>query len=185
MKRGPYEEADKVNPLNIYGISKKKGEDAIRKILSDYIILRTSWVFSAHGHSFIKTVLGLLNSKKDINIVNDQFGCPTSSRSLAECILTICSKYIETKKIQFGTFHFSGTPSTSWYSFALKITDLAYQNKIIDEMKEIKPVPSSDYGYIANRPPNSSLSSKKISKTYNVNSSEWEKDLEQIIASLE
>tara|TARA_B100001250_G_C19815288_1_gene797979 strand:- start:4157 stop:5038 length:882 start_codon:yes stop_codon:yes gene_type:complete len=184
LKGEAYEESDETLPINIYGHSKLKGEQSIRSLTDRYLIIRTSWVFSSHGHNFIKTILNLIRNKEAIKIVDDQFGCPTSARSLAECIYDICTKYSKFKDIEYGTYHFTNTPSTSWYLFAEAITEMAYKYEIIEHTENIESISHTEFKSIAKRPLNSSLSSNKIFKTFNISSSNWYEELEFAISKL-
>ena len=184
LKGRPYAEEDKAIPINTYGLSKKMGEDAIRTILPQHIILRTSSVFGVHGHNFVKTVINKVKTQDNIQVVDDLFNCPTSARSLAECIYIICKQYSKTEKIEYGTFHFVNSPSTSWYLFAKDIIELAYQNKIIHEPIEIRSISYKDYDSFAKRPLDSSLSSKKIINVYGIAELDWRTELEITINKL-
>lgn len=184
QKVEPYLETDEASPINTYGLSKKKGEEEIRGILSQHIILRTSWVFGVHGNNFIKTILSLIKTEEEISIVDDQFGCPTSARSIAECIYSICKEYSKTKEVEYGTFHFTNSPSTSWYLFAKDIAALAYKNQLINGLKDIKAISHKYYKSKAERPINSSMSSEKIINSYKIINSKWTRELEYIMSKL-
>ncbi len=183
-KGEPYLETDEVNPLNTYGLSKNKGEDEIRDILPQHIILRVSWVFGIHGNNFVKTVLKLLNTKENLTIIDDQFGCPTSARSLAECIYEICIKYSEAKEIEFGTFHYANYPATTWYLFAKEAANLALINKIIKKPINIRPISYKAYDSEAERPINSVLSTKKIENSFQIPVYSWLEELEYTIKEI-
>tara|TARA_B100000212_G_C27382563_1_gene537744 strand:+ start:3462 stop:4346 length:885 start_codon:yes stop_codon:yes gene_type:complete len=184
LKGSEYEEHDQVSPINTYGDSKLKGEEEIRSIISEHIIIRTSWVFGAYGHNFIQTILNLIKNEKDLKIVNDQFGCPTSTRSLADCIYQICTKYSKNEDFEYGTYHFTNQPSTSWHNFAKEIMDLAYKYKIINEIKNIESISHKEYSSLASRPLNSSMSSRKICEMFNLAGSQWKEELELAITKL-
>jgi len=185
LKGRPYLEEDKTIPINIYGLSKKKGEDAIRTILPQHVILRTSRLFSVHGgHNFIKAIINKVLVQDKIQVVDDLFGCPTSARSVAECIYIICKKYSKTKKIDYGTFHFVNSPSTSWYLFAKDVIELAYKNKLIKERCVIEAVSYKNYGSLAKRPLDSSMSIEKISNSYKIDKINWSGELEKTINKL-
>lgn len=116
LKREPYTINDVPNPLNVYGASKLKGECFIRENMTDYYIIRTSWVYSDFGNNFKKTMLYLATKLKEIKVVDDQVGCPTSAdevaRAIMKCIIV---------KPSFGVLHFCGPQILSWYGFARKI----------------------------------------------------------------
>jgi len=184
LKGRPYAEEDKAIPINIYGLSKKMGEDAIRTILPQHIILRTSSVFGVHGHNFVKTVINKVKTQDNIQVVDDLFSCPTSARSVAKCIYIICKQYSKTKKIEYGTFHFVNSPSTSWYLFAKDIIELAYQNKIIKKRSVIEAISYTSYRSVVKRPLDSSMSTEKISNSYKISKINWSKELEITINKL-
>ena len=170
--------------INTYGLSKKMGEDAIRTILPQHIILRTSSIFGVHGHNFVKTIINKVKTQDNIQVVDDLFVCPTSARSVAECIYIICKQYSKTEKIEYGTFHFVNSPSTSWYLFAKDIIELAYKNKLIKERCVIEAISYKNYGSIAKRPLDSSMSTEKISNSYKISKINWSKELEKTINKL-
>ena len=117
----PYTEEDKTGPLGVYGSSKLRGEDEIRNLLSEYYIIRTSWLYSEHGNNFMKTMLRLGSQHKEIAVVNDQKGTPTYAKDLANFLLML----ILTSSRAYGTYHFSNLGETSWFGFAQEIFRLA------------------------------------------------------------
>ena len=180
----PYIEEDTTDPVNVYGITKLEGENKIRSILDDHIILRTSWVFGNHGNNFIKTIINLAKEKKEIKVIDDQYGCPTSAKSVAKSILDLTRSYFTQKRFQFGTYHYTGLPITTWYTFAKEGLNIALRENLIPEIPLIKPVSSEEYKTLSRRPINSSLSSKKIQNTFGIKPSDWISDLEYMIAHL-
>lgn len=162
-----YTESHEPNPINTYGISKLKGELAIQKILVEHYIIRTSWLYANFGKNFLNTMLDLVKEKKQIKVVIDQLGSPTSAISLAEAIIKIISK----SDTLFGTYHFCNNGVTSWYNFAEKIFSLV--NKPI----ELQESTSSEFGAKAKRPPFSGLSTLKISQELNIDIPKWEESL--------
>ncbi|MDG2229729.1 MAG: dTDP-4-dehydrorhamnose reductase [Gammaproteobacteria bacterium] len=184
-KDSPYTEEDEPDPINFYGETKFRGEEKIKELLPQHIIIRTSWLFSHHmGHNFIKQILNRANSNERIQVVNDIFGCPTSARSLAECIFRICEQYRNSGRIDFGTYHFVNSPPSSWHVFATHIVDLAYENKIINQPIFVHPVPSSHYETNAVRPINSTMSAKKISSCYQIPDVNWRSELIEIMKEI-
>ena len=119
-KAGPYLEDDPVNPLSIYGASKADGEHAIRARLAEHVILRTSWVFSSSGHNFVRTMLRLFD-REELRIIDDQYGRPTAAMDIAAAISQIVSALLGGKSDGFGTFHFAGEGTTTWFDFAREI----------------------------------------------------------------
>jgi dTDP-4-dehydrorhamnose reductase len=124
-KGEPYHETDPIAPLGIYGQSKAQGEAAIRSVLKNHIILRTSWLYSFYRHNFVKTMLDLGTQKKVIRVVADQFGSPTSATDLAEAVLTIAAKIGSAADLDWGTYHYCGDGITSWHGLATEVLQLA------------------------------------------------------------
>ncbi len=153
----PYKEDDPVSPLGVYGKSKFEGEQAVRQILNQHIILRTSWVFSLHGHNFVKTMLRLFKERETVKVVDDQIGCPTAASDIAKCIWQI----INATKQTWGTYHFCGKKSQSWYEFALDIYD-NYKNFNDFIVKNIVPIKTIEYPVLAKRPKFSVLNQDKF-----------------------
>src|SRR5262249_16035496 len=114
----PAREYDPVRPLSVYGASKLAGEEKVRKHLACHIILRTSWIFSAHGHNFVKTILRLARSQPQLRVVDDQIGGPTAAADIAQAILRVTGVCAQPSFSGWGTYHFSGAPAVSWYEFA-------------------------------------------------------------------
>lgn len=184
QKKSDYLETDATDPINTYGKTKLLGEEVIRSLLDKYIIIRTSWVFGIHGNNFVKNIIKLARNEEELRVINDQWGSPTSAKSIAEAILKIVESYSKNQDFKFGTYHFSGTPSTNWYDLARTTCALAYKKGIIDDIPTIKPVPSSTFQTQANRPINSRLNSEKIHKYFGIKQGKWNNDLDEIIDSL-
>ncbi len=159
----PYVEQDSPNPKNVYGKSKLEGEIAVQERLKQHIILRTSWVFSATGNNFVKTMLRLGKDLKQISIVDDQIGGPTSANSIAHVLLKLADKYFNCGDLSWGVYHYSGYPAVSWYQFAKEIFDEFAEKDIIETQPELIPIPSKEYPDSLERPNNSQLNCKKIS----------------------
>src|SRR6516164_4784107 len=119
-KADPYREEDAVGPLCVYGCSKEAGERAVRAAVAHHIILRTAWVYGAHGTNFVKTMLRLGAERPLLRVVADQRGCPTSAAEIATALIVI-ARHIERGTTNWGTFHFSAAGSTSWHGFAEEI----------------------------------------------------------------
>ena len=177
----PYKETDTPSPESVYGKSKLAGENAIAKNCRKYIILRTSWVFGEYGNNFVKTILRLAKDKKEISVVNDQTGCPTSTQSLAEAVLEIVSA-IRQGKNNWGIYHFCGKPETTWYGFACTILE---QAAALGQLVPIVvPIKSNQYLHKAKRPKYSVLDCKKIRTIFSIEQPDWKKDLKELIKIL-
>ena len=149
---GEYEVDAPVNPQNEYGKSKLAGEEAVKAILNDYYIIRTSWVFGKYGKNFVYTMLRLAKDHDKLTVVNDQFGRPTWTRTLAEFMT-----YLVDNNQPFGTYQLSNEGSCSWYEFASEI--------LKDKGVEVAPVDSSAYPAKAYRPRHSIMSLKTAEDT--------------------
>ena len=138
-KEGMYQVDDTTNPLSEYGRTKLLGEKAVQETMDDYYIIRTSWVFGIYGHNFIYTMQKLAKTHDRLTVVNDQFGRPTWTRTLAEFMV-----FVIEKKAPFGIYHLSNENSCSWYEFAKEI--------LKDTDVEVAPVTSDEYPQKATRP---------------------------------
>lgn len=147
-----YQVDDETNPQNEYGRAKLAGEKAVQEEMSNYYIVRTSWVFGEHGHNFVYTMKRLAETHPKLTVVNDQFGRPTWTRTLAEFV-----SYIVEKEADFGTYHLSNDDSCSWYEFAKEI--------LKDEDIEIAPVDSTQFPQKATRPKHSIMDLSKAKGT--------------------
>ena len=146
-----YKENHSYNPINIYGKSKALGEKMILDISSKYYIIRTSWLFGKHGKNFIETMLRLDKEKKDIKVVNDQFGSPTYAKDLAAAV----KKLVESQN-PYGIYHITNFGTCNWYDFALKIFEFSGLKP------NIKPVASEEFPTPAKRPTYSMLVNTKL-----------------------
>ena len=166
----PYKETDLPNPSSVYGASKLQGEKNIMERLSSYFIIRTSWLYSEFGSNFVKTILRLADTQKEIKVVSDQIGSPTNAHDLADFLLEI----ISINSTNYGTYHFSNTGETSWYGFAKEVF------RICNVSADLRPISSSAYASLANRPKYSVLDTKKGKKTFNVNPDYWVDSLKKV-----
>lgn len=149
-KNGEYSIEDATNPINEYGHAKLFGELAVREILKDFYIIRTSWVFGQFGHNFVFTMKKLAKTHKRLTIVDDQFGRPTWTRTLAEFIY-----FVIDNNTDFGVYHLSNDDSCSWYEFAKEILK-------DEENLEIVPVTSAEFPQKAKRPQFSIMDLSKV-----------------------
>ena len=157
-KRGAYRESDPIAPLGTYGKSKAEGEELLRTVLERHIVLRTSWVFSATGNNFVKTMLRLGKERDELGIVNDQHGCPTSARSIAQVLLLIADRYLQGDAIKWGSYHYCNQSETTWFEFAKEIFRQGggYENL------KLNPIKTTEYPTPAQRPENSVLDCRKV-----------------------
>lgn len=152
----PFAPGGPTAPLGAYGRSKLKGEEGVRAAGGPHAILRTSWVFSAHGNNFLKTMLRLGSSRPKLTVVADQIGGPTPARAIAAACLQIAETLTKAPE-KTGTYHFSGAPDVSWADFAREIMTKA------GLACEIEDIPTSAYPTPARRPANSRMNCDSLS----------------------
>jgi len=179
-----YTEQDAPAPNSVYGESKWLGEQAINTLCTQHIILRTSWVFGLHGNNFVKTMLRLAQERDALSIVSDQVGGPTSARSIAQALWQIAQHYENNGSCNWGTYHFSGAPTCSWYEFATEIFTQATRLQLIDKAPMLSPINTSDYPTPAQRPAYSVLDNTKISQCFNIAQSDWKHELKLMLSAL-
>ena len=164
-------------PLGAYGRSKLAGEEKVRAAGGAHAILRTSWVVSAHGSNFVKTMLRLGAERDNLSVVADQVGGPTPARAIAAACHRMASDLIAAPD-KSGTYHFAGTPDCSWADFARAIFDAA------DLSCTVREIPSSDYPTPARRPQNSRLDSTSLRAAFGIDRPDWREALKDILADL-
>ena len=174
----PWSITDTPNPKNAYGRSKLKGEQAIRASGCTYVILRTSWVVSAHGNNFVKTMRRLSETRDQITVVDDQIGGPTCARDIAQTCISIAGQLIQDPS-KSGVYHYSGKPNVSWCQFASAIFE-QMESKTITS-----PIPATEYLTPAIRPLNSRLDCSHTQNTFGIARPFWRDGLEEILRDLE
>ena len=178
----PYKEDDTTNPVNIYGKSKLSGEEVVRDICPQHIILRTSWVFGRYGNNFVKTMLRLGKERESLSVVSDQEGCPTAAHDIAEAVLKVCKKLekTENRDMLWGTYHFSGSPMTNWFSFAQATFEVAVEYGL--KTPKLNAIPTSGYPTPAKRPQYTVLDCHKIEHNFDIASPDWQKALNVVVS---
>ncbi|MBN9297865.1 MAG: dTDP-4-dehydrorhamnose reductase [Filimonas sp.] len=175
----PYEPDETTDPVNYYGYSKLIGEEkAIAHNGPNTVIIRTSWVYSTHGHNFVKTMLRLMKERESISVVNDQVGSPTYARDLAIAIMKVVRQIQQTGKVENGFYHFSNSGVISWFDFAVAIKEIADLNCAVNG------IPTSGYPTPAKRPAYSVMNTEKIKEVYGVKLPEWRESLKECMAAL-
>jgi dTDP-4-dehydrorhamnose reductase len=179
-KSSPYLETDKVAPINVYGASKLAGEESVSGSECRHVILRTSWVFDGQGKNFFTTMMKLAKTRKELNVVDDQYGRPTYAIDLAKAVYLSAKALIERDKDAEGIFHISGAGDfTSWAEFAKRIFD---QTEAMRSHKmTVNAIPSSEYPTIAKRPKYSVMDTSKFEKIHNVVMPNWTDGLNRAI----
>lgn len=192
-KRGAYRENDPAAPLGVYGRSKWEGEEAVRQALAAHIILRVSWVFSEHGHNFVKTMLRLAGQREQLKVVADQQGCPTYAGDIATVLLTLAERVVlqqpvlakegDTLSSLWGTYHYCSTPPTTWHGFAQTIVALARAYEPL-RVTEIMPISTQEYPTPAARPLNSVLDCTLLRARFGIEPNSWQTALGVMLKAL-
>lgn len=156
--RTPYKETDPVSPLGMYGQTKLAGERFIQQETDRYLILRTSWVYSWRGANFVKTMLRLANQREELNVVDDQHGCPSYAPDIAQTTLEMTSRLDEGNPS--GVYHLTGSDATTWYGFAKSLFDKS------GAAIRLNPVSSSEFPTPARRPAYSILDNTKLGESF-------------------
>jgi dTDP-4-dehydrorhamnose reductase len=188
----PYNEEDRTNPQSVYGLTKLKGENALKKINpNNSIIIRTSWLYSSYGNNFVKTIIRLGRQRDKLGIIYDQIGTPTYARDLASAVLRVMSyelgvmnegdKYnsIQNSKLKTQNsvmiYHYSNEGACSWYDFAKAIFEI----KQIDV--KVSPITTKDYPTPAKRPHYSVLDKSNIKKEFGIIVPYWKESLKRML----
>ena len=174
----PWSVSDAPNPKNAYGRSKVKGEKAIQVSGCTYAILRTSWIVSAHGNNFVKTMLRLSETRDHVTVVDDQFGGPTCAFDVAQTCISVAEQLIRDPS-KLGIYHYSGQPNVSWCQFANAIFEQTGYKTIAS------PIPSAEYPTPVLRPLNSRLDCAHTLSTFGIARPFWRDGLEKILKDLE
>jgi dTDP-4-dehydrorhamnose reductase len=176
----PYQPDDIPDPESIYGKSKLEGELAVRKIMGNTaLIIRTAWLYSAHGSNFVKTMLKLMKEKQRLNVIDEQIGTPTWANGLALAIWNALEKKLT------GTFHWTDAGVASWYDFAIAIQEEAQALGLLDNLIPIYPVPSSAFPTPAKRPLYSVLDKSSFWETLKIKPMHWRTQLRSMLKELD
>ena len=175
----PYQELDKVNPIGVYGNTKRRGELAVINSDIDAIVIRTSWLYSAFGNNFVKTMLRLGNEREELGVIFDQVGTPTNASDLAKTCLDIFSIKQKSQMNEKGNmYHFSNEGVASWYDFAIAIIDFGKVDC------NLKPIETKDYPTLAKRPHFSVLNKSKIKNDFGIEIPYWGDSLARCISKI-
>ncbi|MBY0431900.1 MAG: NAD(P)-dependent oxidoreductase, partial [Rhodospirillales bacterium] len=167
----------------VYGRSKEEGEQAIRARLLRHVIIRTAWVFAAHGHNFVKTMLRLAAERDELRVVADQRGCPTAAADLAQALIEMARQMVaEGRTDAFGTYHFAGDGPTTWHGFAEAI--ITAQAARSGRHPNVIPIATADYPTPARRPANSVLDCGKIGRVFGIRPRPWRETLGEVLEEL-
>ena len=175
----PYLPEDVPNPLGIYGASKLAGEQKVREILGgETLIIRTAWVYSAHGNNFVKTMLRLMGERDTLGVIEDQVGTPSWAAEIARAV------YLSIENNLRGVYHWTDTGAASWYDFSVAIYELGKEAGLINNSVTINPIPTEAYPTPAERPPYSILNKDSLRKAINYTGKHWRDSLSQMIMEI-
>lgn len=181
----PWKETDPTIPLNVYGSTKLEGEKAVINSGCKHLIFRTSWVYSARGENFIKTMIRLAQNRDHLSVIDDQIGAPTGAELLAD--VTARSISIALRKPQVsGLYHLTAKGETSWYGYASFVLDKVRQSgiKLKVQSGSIQPVSTDVFSQTARRPGNSRLNTKKIERTFDLTLPLWQTGVARMLTEI-
>lgn len=178
-KDGAYVEDDPIAPLGVYGDSKAQGEAAVRDANPRHLIVRTSWVYAAHGHNFVHTMLRVGRERDTLRIVDDQTGAPTSAEDIARALLHVVGRLDDAGDDAWGTYHYAAEGSTTWHGFARAIFERA--TDLVGRSPRLEAIATSDYPTPARRPANSRLDCSRIERRFAAPRRPWEEGLQDVI----
>jgi dTDP-4-dehydrorhamnose reductase len=184
-KAEPYREDDEAAPINVYGRTKLAGEQGVMAAKAAHLIFRTSWVYGSRGRNFLLTMLRLAKERKELKVVDDQVGAPTSARLIAEATAGAIAKNFADGELDLdrfrqmgGLYHLTAAGRTTWYGFAQAILTGK------EGMAKVSPIPTSGYPTPARRPQNSVLDNSKLEKQFGFSLPDWKVGLQLCIEEL-
>ncbi len=184
----PWREDDPVAPLSVYGASKLAGEEKVRSAAGPHLIVRTSWIYAAHGTNFLRTISRLAHEREELKVVADQTGAPSSAAFVADTVATIVGKNLANLVTAFaaarGTVNVAAGGQTSWHGFASAIADGLRRRGDTLTLQRILPIPTRDYVTRAVRPLNSRLDLTRLRATFQISPSPWDALLEPELDAL-
>jgi len=187
-KTTPYLESDLTNPLGIYGLTKRDGDEALIASGAEHFIFRTSWVFGAHGANFVKTVLRLGAERDKLNVVADQFGAPTSAALLADATAQVLAqlRWRTPADVPSGIHHLTAAGETSWHGFAQAILRGGVSRRLTLKLKPeaVRAIPTSEYPLPARRPASSRLDTSRFRTTFGLTLPHWQSGLDHVLDQL-
>ena len=181
-KLAPYQEADPVSPLGVYGASKLEGEYAVSRANSRAVILRTAWVYSPWGKNFARTMLRLARQREEVAVVCDQRGNPTSALDIATGIWSLIALHSRGGMNEAGVFHMTARGDTSWAGFAEEIFRQSAQ--FGGPFARVRPIPASDYPTPARRPADSRLDSSRLAQVFGISLPDWRSGVAPVVKEI-
>ena len=179
----PYREDAATAPISVYGRTKLAGEEAVRAELPDHLIVRTAWVYSPWGRNFVRTMLSLAETRDRLNVVADQFGCPTSALDLADGLLAAVTAWRIDQECGLGrTYHLAGRGETSWAGLAEAV--FAASATLGGPAAEVVGIPTEQWPTPAARPANSRLDSRRFRDTFGYSAPPWQESVAAVVKRL-
>jgi dTDP-4-dehydrorhamnose reductase len=176
----PYREDDPTAPAGVYGASKLAGEEAIRASGAPHLILRTAWVYAAHGRNFLRTILRLAGERDELRVVADQIGTPTPAPLIADATARVLAQ----PATRSGTWHLTATGATSWHGFAEAIMQGAHARGLIARIPRVLPIATADYPTPAARPAYSVLDCSALQRDFGIALPDWQEGLSRTLDEL-
>jgi dTDP-4-dehydrorhamnose reductase len=180
-KQTPYLESDRPNPLGVYGRSKLAGDEALRQVGGNHLVFRLCWVYGARGQNFLLTMMRLAREREKLRVVNDQVGCPTWSRMIAQATSQALTRVLAMGDLSAftGLYHLASSGLTSWHGFAEKIVELMPSDG--KKCTRVEPIMTTEYPTPAKRPAYSVMDCGKLEKTFQIRLPDWEYSLRQTL----
>jgi len=179
-KAQPYDEDDPTTPLGVYGATKLAGEEAVRSVNPQHLIVRTAWVFGGNGKNFVKTMLHLAETREVVRVVDDQFGTPTAAADLAAALATLATS--ADLRACFGTYHFANRGETTWCGLAREL--FRRSAAVGGPLARVEAITTADYPTPAKRPMNSRLATTRIERDFGINPRPWQAAVDDVVRSL-
>jgi dTDP-4-dehydrorhamnose reductase len=186
----PYREGDATDPAGVYGHSKLLGEQAVGAACERHLILRTSWVYGAHGANFLKTMLRVMRERDALRVVGDQTGAPTGAALIADATAQMLGRYAPGARrgepFPYGTYHLAAQGETTWYDYAVLIGRLAREAGVPLKVQpeQVQRIATEEYPLPARRPASSRLDTGKLRSTFDLTLPPWEDGVRQVVQVL-
>lgn len=176
-----YREDDPASPLNVYGASKQAGEQAIRRRLPQHLIIRTSWVFGAHGGGFVQAILRQARYRQALSVVADQVGAPTYAGAIADSLLQLADRHLQEKTLRWGTYHYCGHPSINRHAFAEVICEEGVAAGLLERVPQIHAAATVEEPGVAPRPRYAVLDTRLGQECLQLRPSAWRQGLREML----
>lgn len=184
----PWSEDDQTNPVNLYGHTKRLGEQAIEQIGCAFINFRTCWVYGSHGHNFIKTMLKLAANREELSVIHDQIGAPTGAALIADVTAQALRVYqlssSQQQNLLCGHYHLAASGQCSWFDYANFIFDYAKQHGQMLAIQKVNAIGTIDYPTPAKRPLNSRLNTQKLQSQFKIHLPHWKVGVAQVLEEI-